>query len=351
MYRIAVVLLACAAPGFQTLEQPPAANAIDDALLRLLKRNPELLSLNQGFQSFLRMESDFGAIEKTYMGMAALPSFRDAAGPFEEALAGDRSAWDRFLRYNTYLGNNPKAREQVDTLLRLEMNRPGLRRELGPGLAYLRAHPDDAVLFSRNPALLAQLPEALYSLRNRFRTDPGLQGGIQDSFKTLAELPGARSEIFPWWEAAYGNASELGKAARGLDEYLIRNPAFLWSLRTRNIQWASEPGAFAWTQYLHGIVRREPGLAQPFYKALGIAIGASSAIPAAGTTGSAKAIGLSANLPSWPPPDRPPELKPQLPSTRIEIRRPARPTLRERPAGPQAKFPTPPTRPRRPAKP
>ena len=175
------------------------------------------------------------------MDMSALPSFRKAAAPFEEALAKDKTSWDRFLCYNAFLGNNSQAREQVDTLLRLEMNRPGLRRELGPALAYLRGHPDDAALFSRNPALLARMPDALRPLRDRFHTDPGLQQGIQESFKALAEMPEARSEIFPWWETAYSGGLELGTAARGLDEYLFRNPAPMWNLRSRNAQWAANP--------------------------------------------------------------------------------------------------------------
>jgi hypothetical protein len=267
-------------------------------------------------------------------------------------LAGDPPAWKRFLRYNAFLGSNPKAREQVDTLLRLEMNRPGLRRELGPALAYLRGHPDDAVLFSRNPALLARIPDDLHALRNRFRTDPGLQQGIHDSFKTLAEMPEARNEIFPWWETAYSDGSDLGSdlgpATRRLDDYLLQNPAFLWNLRNRNIQWASQPDAFAWTQYLHGSVRREPKLAQPFYEALGITRGNSPERPATGQDPPTKAIGLSANLPSWPPPEQPPKLTAQGPSTSGSIHRPTRPTLRARPARPQGSRPTPPKRPTRP---
>ncbi len=255
----------------------------------------------------MRSEGDFGAAEETYMDMSALPSFRKAAAPFEEALAKDKTSWDRFLCYNAFLGNNSQAREQVDTLLRLEMNRPGLRRELGPALAYLRGHPDDAALFSRNPALLARMPDALRPLRDRFHTDPGLQQGIQESFKALAEMPEARSEIFPWWETAYSGGLELGTAARGLDEYLFRNPAPMWNLRSRNAQWAANPDAFAWAQYLHGAVRREPELAQAFYKALGIAGGPPALPPATVESTPRQAAGLSANLPPWPPPGQLPQ--------------------------------------------
>ncbi len=355
MFRIAAALLLCATFATQTSAQPPASSPVEEKLRSLLEGNPELLSLNQAFQTFLRSQGDFGAVEKTYMDMAVLPSFRDAAASFEESLSEDPPAWKRFLRYNAFLGSNPKAREEVDTLLRLEMNRPGLRRELGPALAYLRGHPDDAVLFSRNPALLAQIPDDLHALRNRFRTDPGLQQGIHDSFKTLAEMPEARSEIFPWWETAYADESDLKSATRGLDEYLLQNPAFLWNLRSRNAQWASQPDAFAWTQYLHGAVRREPKLAQPFYEALGVMRGNSSELPGTGQDPPTRAIGLSANLPSWPPPEQPPKLTPKLtaqgPPTSGSIRRPTRPTLRGRPTRPQGSQgsrPTPPKRPTRP---
>ncbi len=344
----------------------PYADLIEDRsrLLRFtlaldaLEKDPLLLDRHRGLSSYLETHPSMALTETAYQEQLRLPSFRRLTGTLEEALDRDAGARTRFDEYYTALARSDALTSKLDALKRIEMREGRRKSSFAPAMVYLKRHPEEAMIFLENPLRLLPTPEALYALRNSFRSNSDMQTTIKEAFMELDQDAAAHQYIFPWWEIAFDESGEVGVAYPALDAHLSRYPQRFWVWQRRNTAWTSDPQAQSWLWHLYGQIRRNDSLRDTYFEF----VAALRENPELKDTLEGGWDEDHGPPQAWPPKDQAPELPPLVDSGAWQVdfpERPARPSrediLPERPYVPRSGIrvperPTPPT-PARPKEP
>lgn len=343
--------------------QIPYADLIEDRsrLLRFtlaldaLEEDLSLLDLHRGLSSYLETHPALALTEIAYQEQLRSPAFRRLTGTLEEALPRDAGARTLFEEYYTALARSDALTSRVDALKRIEMREGRRDSSFAAAMVYLRRHPDDARVFLANPLRLLPTPEALYTLRNRFRNDRDVQTRLKEAFWELDQDAAVHQYVLPWWEIAFDESGEVGAAYLGLNAYLSRYPqriAWLW--QRRNTAWTADSQAQSWLWHFYGQIRRNDSLRDTYFEFVAVLL-ENPELKDTLEGGWDEDHGAPQ---AWPPKDRAPELPPLADSGEGQIalpEQPARPSrvdiLPKRPHVPRSGIriperPAPPTPPK-----
>lgn len=343
LWAIALVLAAID-DTTSPLPPDPTSHLIPDTLSRLLASRPELLQHHEGFLKELAARPDWAAAERAWWQAGNVPTLRKLADTFESALDATPEARLRFDAYYQTLARSAETREAVEHLTRTELDRARTANALPPALRYLRANPDIALRFLRDPKGLRPLPAPLEKAYDDFLRRPEWTSALRDAFQDVADLPDAHLAIFPWWRTLADLEKEPD--ATKLDDALHQRPNEYWLWHARNMNLASDTDAAPWIRYWTRLIQRDTDLAReygPFFaQLLEDPAKLNQHLAALRST-----FGGSAR--PWPPASPPPALeKPARTESADELRRAiTRPSIErptpKRPSRPER--PTPPTRP------
>jgi len=343
LWAIALVLAAID-DTTSPLPPEPTSHLIPDALGRLLVSRPELLQHHEGFLKQLAARPDLAEAERAWWHSASTPALRNLADTFEGALDANPEARLRFDAYYQALARSAETREAVEHLTRTELDRARTANALPPALRYLRANPDIALRFLRDPRQLRPLPAPLEKAYDDFQRQPDWTKALHDAFQAVADRPDAHLTIFPWWRTQA--ELEADPETTKLDDALHQRPNEYWLWHARNMNLASDTQAAPWIRYWTRLIQRDTDLAReygPFFaQLLEDPAKLNQHLAALRST-----FGGSAR--PWPPASSPPALeKPARTQSADDLRRSVTrpkvdpPTLK-RPSRPER--PTPPTRP------
>lgn len=322
--------------------------------LDALEKDPPLLDRHRGLSRYLETHPAIALTETAYQEQLRLPTFRRATGAVEQALHQDAKARARFDEYYAALARSDTLTSKVDALKRIELRGGRRGSSFASAMIYLKRHPDDAMIFLDNPLHLLPTPEALYELRNRFRSDRDMRAKLKEAFRELDQDAAAHQYVFPWWKIAFDETGEVGAAYLGLNAHLSRYPQRFWVWQRRNAAWMSDPQAQSWLWHFYGQVRRDDSLRDTYFEFMA----ALRENPELKNTLEGGWDDSHGPPQAWPPEDRPPELPPMVDSGEGQVdlpERPARPSredmLPKRPSMPRGGIraperparPTPPT--------
>ncbi len=340
-----ILLLHCAALAADPLVINPFSEAqlqpaIIQAVEGRLASDETLLDYHRGYLRFLETHPDAAAAEEAYGGLLVLLRFGPLTGAFEEALMADSEACTAWDQYTAFLAEHRDARLAVDGLYRCELAERRHARTMGPAMAYLRAHPSEAMRYLDNPARLAPTPEALAPLHLFFKTRDAFRAELLAFFQQLDEQALAHARLYPWWRIAGDTERGVGEEHATLMAYFATHPHEFWVWHRRAIALAGEPRARGWIRYWYGLVRRDTALAR-YYAAY---LQYLRQAPEHAKLIASRWEGEFGLAPAWPPEGRPPRLQ----STGLKLHTVPLPTFQRRPAIPRF---SPPPKPPRPAMP
>ena len=341
-----------AAPFDDTSSPPPPAplsHLIPESLTRLLGQHPELRVHHQGYLQELAKRPDLAATETAWWQASTTPALRNLAARFEDALARDNTAQYRFNVFYEALTKSPELRKSVEHLVRVELENARLKPELAGPLQFLRANPDIALRYLRDPDSVRPRPEALEATHGQFVEEADWRGALFDAYDAVAQTPDAHLVVFPWWRQLADLTGPGAGEDANLDAALYRQPHQYWLWHLRNMNLANNDQAAPWIRYWQRLIQREPDLARtygPFITKLFADPEQlrQHLIDLTSESGDRK--------PTWPPPTSPPRLPPLVIDDPIGRMRDSiqRPTI-ERPDRPDVERPPRPDGPKRPARP
>jgi hypothetical protein len=232
----------------------------------------------------------------------------------------------------------------------VQFSRPELRD--GQSMDYLRAHPDDATVFLRNPAELAPVPEPLFRVLPLLKQHPDLRDTLRETFGAMADEAAAHAHVFPWWATVGAPNSEVAESYRQLESHFAVHKDDFWVWHKYNVAAARDLHVRDWLRYWHSRVRRNPELAGNYPQYIR-GVRESAAL---------RKVPVNRSVEPWPPDMPPPELLPIPPATepakkgvptkeQLMPKAVARPRMPARPGKPLPNLPNMPTRPRAPEKP
>ena len=293
--------------------------------LSALEEEPSLLDLHRGLSAYLDEHPALALTERAYRQHLRSPTFRRVSGAFEEALHQDESARTRFDAYYGALASSGTLNAKVDALYRIEM-REGRRDSWFPAaMAYLRSHPEEALIFLDNPRRLLPTPGDLYALRTRFRNDRDLQAQLNEAFQELDQEAAAHQYVLPWWEEAFDASGAAGTAYLALSASFSRFPQRFWVWHRRHAAWSAQPVIESWLWHFYGRIRRNAALRDTYFDFLEIL----RENPALSGALEGKWNEVHGAPPTWPPEGPAPELPALADSLEGDVNRPNRP---ERPS-------------------
>lgn len=345
----ALGLLLCAIDGTTTPPPPlPISHLIPDSLTKLLATQPELLQHHEGYLKELAARPALAQTETAWWQASTVPSLRELADHFDDALAENETAQLRFDAFYKTLAHSTEAREAVETLVRTELERARTDRNLPPALRFIRANPDIGLRFLKDPRQVRPLPALLESAYKAFERQPEWTQSLFIALDKIAHLPDAHLSIFPWWR----ELDKLEQAAQAprLDDALEERPNEYWMWHQRNLSLANDDQAGPWMRYWSRLVHRDPELAKEYGPFLSKLLAEPEQLRQHLVDLQEK-HGRETPKP-WPPKSTPPKLTPKLGRDAFDVMRrslepttvdtPERPTI-ERPQRPAR--PTPPTPP------
>src|SRR5690606_32973785 len=86
-----------------------------------------------------------------------------------------------------------------ETLVRTELEQARTDPALPEALRFLRANPDIALRFLKDPTQVRPLPEPLERAYAAFERRPEWREALFAAFDAVAQSPDAYVTIFPWW--------------------------------------------------------------------------------------------------------------------------------------------------------
>lgn len=233
--------------------------------LNALEEEPSLLELHRGLVEYLDEHPAMALTERAYQQHLRFSTFRGVSGSFEEALHKNETARARFDAYYGALASSSTLNSKVDALYRIEM-REGRRDSWFPtAIAYLRSHPEEALVFLDNPRRLLPTPDDLYALRNRFRNDAELQAQLGKAFQELDQDTAVHQYVLPWWKEAYDTSGAVGTAYLALSASLSTFPQRFWVWHRRHAAWSTEPEIESWLWHFYGRIRRNAALRGTYF--------------------------------------------------------------------------------------
>jgi hypothetical protein len=116
-----------------------------------------------------------------------------------------------------------------------------------------------------SPEALKLVPEALRPFLAKLQADPKAQKMLLDTFQGLQQAPGAKENVYPWWQAAAKPNAPVGPKSQALEQYLAGHPKTDEVWHSRNAALAATPGVRAWLRYWHGRVQRNVILARHYW--------------------------------------------------------------------------------------
>ncbi|MBX3176547.1 MAG: hypothetical protein KF886_04240 [Candidatus Hydrogenedentes bacterium] len=355
-WALCILLAAPLDDGSAPRPPVPDSLAIPESLTRLLGAQPEFRAQHLGYLRSLAGRPDLAESETGWWEASRAPALRAVAARFDEALAGNATAQLRFDAFYRAMSEAPALRKAVEHVIRTEMDQARHRPELAPALQYLRANPDIALRFLKDPRGLRPLPEALTPAYDTFVRERDWTRALFEAYDALAQSPGVHQAIFPWWRALAELVDGGGGAQSNLDARLYRQPSQYWLWHLRNLNLVENEQAAPWIRYWQRLIQRDGELAREY----GPFITRLLENPEQLRQHLADLVDSAPDdvTGPWPPPGDPPELPPlkvddpigeiRRRVERPRIERPERPSV-ERPARPQGpnrpKRPTPPQRP------
>ena len=326
----------------------PVSHLIPEALTKLLTSQPELLQHHEGFLKQLAARPALAETETAWWQASTIPSLREMALHFEDALAANDTARLRFDAFYKTLAHSTEHRTAVEALVRTELDRARTDRSLPPALRFLRANPDIGLRFLKDPKQVRPLPAPLEAAYKAFERQPEWRQSLFTALDAVARLPDAHLNIFPWWR----ELDQLEKSAETprLDEALQERPNEYWKWHQRNLNLANVEQAAPWMRYWSSLIHRDPDLAKDYGPFMTKLLEEPEMLRQH-LVDLQEQEGEAAGK-AWPPKSAPPKLAPLSRDDAVEkmrgsierprIDQPQRPTV-ERPKRPTR--PTPPARP------
>lgn len=288
-----------------------------------LDRAPEALNNHRGFLALLRRNQAIARAEDAWLDLNLLIEFHALAQAADEALHDAPNEELLFDRFYDQLVRDPKLRESVESLQRTELERAPkaehAEQPLSTALDFLRANPDAAMTFLRDPAQAKPLPHALDPYLDYFKSRPELLSKLLETFQGITDNPLAQSNLLPWWQAA----SALKDGAFGrFTKHLLAHPKRYWVWHTWNLTLAEDAHTRTWIRYWFRQARRTPGLEQNYERYLDL----MRKFPQYAARAEAHWQENAGPAPEWPPktdpplltiwtaPDMPPALVPKMPA-------------------------------------
>lgn len=314
-----------------------------------LEGAPELLTQHRGYWSFLKRNPATARAEEAWSELTSLASVDALTRDLDEALHSDARAQMLLDQFYDELARNDDLRCPVEMLQRTEFAQKNIRELFGPALGYLRAHPDLAMRFFKDPRRVKPAPEALYPMLDHMDAHPELLAELLESFQGIVDNPAAHTRVFPWWQALSGFDQASGGAYSRLSAHFMRYPHRFWVWHERNLALAKDAHARTWIRYWHRRVRRCPELDTGYGAYLQFLRKHPETAQQTGQRWNQR----FGPPPPWPPKEAPPVL-PRLAVKKDEHMVPAKRDLMptyERPEKQPVRRPDMPARPTRPVRP
>jgi len=232
---------------------------------RALESSAADLSHHRGYLAYLDSHPEIAEAEDAYTELMKLSSFRRAVEPFQEALLRDAEAREAFDKYCLALAEREDVRRAVEDVHRCELAERRPPAGFPAAMAYLRAHPDEAIRFLDNPSRPVPTPAPLATTLGFFETRPALRAELLDPFLELSRDARARTHVYPWWAMIEARGNATAQAYDRLMRYLVARPSRFWLWHGRNIALASDAHARHWIDHWHQRVRRNPDLARRYW--------------------------------------------------------------------------------------
>jgi hypothetical protein len=299
----AIAALGDDAPSaFKATEAAQRAQRAEQAL----EADSTLLGLHRRYLALLDSDPHLATAENVYNEVAVLSQFRQAVGPFEEAIAAHAKTKAQIYTYYASLNQNATLRRHADAIHRIGWTDARTNKHTLPALAYLRANPETAIRFLENPALVLPTPDALYSMRTQLRDHPQTREELRHHFTSLHEEAEAHRRLFPAWKTLHSGQSALAKSYQDLSHYFTRYPDYFWIYHRRMTGLAANPSSMEWIQHFHARIRRDPVLRDTYFGYLQT-LRRDPARKQAAAQRWDEAHGPASG---WPPEGRPPALDP-----------------------------------------
>ncbi|MBI5091054.1 MAG: hypothetical protein HZB26_01260 [Candidatus Hydrogenedentes bacterium] len=285
---------------------PPGHGAADVlAVTTALQSDSELLKLHRGYTAYLDAHPDVAQLESAYATLSRTAGFGVVAQAFDEALGNDSESERAYSKYSAFLSANTVARSLVEGLNSVNIGGDAESGVANEALGFLRANPDAALSALTSPEAIKKAPEALRPLLAKIQADPRAQQQLLQGFQGLQQIPGAKENVYPWWQTAQANPS-VGPRSQELERYLAGHAERdnLW--HTRNAALAATPDVRTWIRYWHGRVQRQPVLARHYWDYLDYMKTHAEEMKEI-TAGWEQRYGPA---PKWPPEGTPPAMKP-----------------------------------------
>ncbi|HOF40607.1 MAG TPA: hypothetical protein PLD73_11070 [Candidatus Hydrogenedentes bacterium] len=329
-----------------TLPADPAA-----AVERVLESDPSLLAQHRGYQAWIGRYPAAASAEEAFTTLLLTTGFSLPVDRFDEALVRFPESAAAMDAYYAALASNGEIRAAVDDLHRFELAQRAGREAWDGILAYLRAHPEEALTFLKNPQWAKPTPDALRPLADAARKkDPSLDR-LRAAFQALHDQPEAHLHVFPWWKAYCGEESLIREPFDALMAHFRQYPHHFWVWHRREIVLAETPGVRAWLRHWHRTVRRSEGLGRAYW----LYLDGLRTQPEHAEAAEARWRSEFGTVSPWPPDNEPPRLTPLRSPSRAapRVERPPRvdPPVPRRPHIPTSEGvkrparPIPPTRP------
>lgn len=273
-----------------------------------LKKDPELLREHRGYLVYLQANPSMARAEEAWLDLTLFTEVNRLNTEFDEALQKDVEAQALFDQFYDQLGRDPSLRTAMESLQRMEFSeaKPAkhAKQPFSEALDTLKANPDMAMRFLRNPDQVKPTPKALASYLDHFKDYPELLTELLDAFNGLTSNPLAQTRVFPWWQSLSAFDTRSGGAYSRLMGYFLHEPRHFWVWHQRHIEWAKDAQARTWIRYWHRAIHRNPALHDEYYRYLRLL----RQYPEAGTNTERLWAPQYGPAPSWPPKENPPLL-------------------------------------------
>ena len=268
---IALLFMLAAAPAaadpgaFADLTEP----VLLDTVWRGLNLDAELVAHHRGYLAYLDAHPETASAEQAHSDLTTTAGYREAVRGFDDALWRNPAAQERFDAYFERLATDEGLRRAVDALYRVEFRDPRLRRDHTIAMAYLRAHPIQAVRFLDHPSRLRPTPEPLLRLHEYLGNHGALRKELRACFERLDQEAAAHADVYPWWASLTADEAEgVAEDNEVLAAHFARFPHHFWVWHRRNTALARDPSGRDWIRCWHRSVRYATDLGARYAKYL-----------------------------------------------------------------------------------
>ncbi|NIA13795.1 MAG: hypothetical protein GWP08_06905 [Nitrospiraceae bacterium] len=349
-----LLMLAAADPGALADMMEPV---LLDTVWRGLNLDAELVAHHRGYLAYLDAHPEAASAEEAHSDLTTTTGYRGAVWGFDAALWNNPAVQDRFDAYFERLATDAGLRRKVGALYRVEFGDPKLRRNHGGAMAYLRAHPAQALRFLDHPSRLRPTPDSLRGLYGYLSNHDSVREELRACFEQLDQEAAAHVDVYSWWALLAPGKGETAERYEALTAHFARYPHHFWVWHRRNTALARDPSGRDWIRYWNRRVRHATGLGARYAKYLKVLRRRPELRRAAETEWQREHGGA----PSWPPATPVPELPAPLEKKnakekkrgRMTIdgpRKPNTPTISKPSATATPKKPRAPKRPKSPSR-